>query len=146
MRPLLSLPKSMLTVLVLLLALPGCILVVDEDDDDYYDYFYDHDWRLDVIIYYDRTLSADESYTISFETDGRLNGLADCNGYSGLFEEPRDGVLSIREIRSGSQYCGRQSMEDRYFEVLIDAASYRVEDDDLIITARNGDTLHFYKD
>ena len=136
--------KSMLAVLVLLLTLPACILVVEEDDHD--DYFYGHRWRLDVIVYYDRTLTADDPYTISFEADGRLNGLADCNGYNGTFEEPREGTLSIREIRSGGEYCGRQSMEDRYFEVLSGAVSYRVRGDDLIITSRDGDTLEFYKD
>ena len=145
MRPLLSMQKSMLAVLVLLFALPACILVVD-DDDDYDDYFYGHDWRLDIIIYYDRTLTADDPYTISFETDGRLSGRADCNGYSGTFEEPREGTLDIYEIRSSGASCGRQSMEDRYFEVLSGAVSYRVRGDDLIITSRNGDTLEFYKD
>ena len=135
----------MLAVLVLLLALPGCILVVDDDDDDH-DYFYGYDWRLDVIVYYGRTLTADDPYIISFEADGRLDGLADCNGYTGTFDLPREGTLSIHEIRSAGAYCGRQTMEDRYFEVLSGAVSYRIRDDDLIITSRKGDTLQFYKD
>ena len=137
--------KSMLAVLMLLFALPACILVVEEDDN-HDDYFYGHGWRLEVIIYYDRTMTADDPYTITFQTDGRLDGLADCNGYHGTYEQPREGILSIREIRSAGASCGRQSLEDQYFEVLSSAVSYRVRGDDLIITTRNGNTLQFYKD
>ena len=55
-------------------------------------------------------------------------------------------ILDIREIRSVGNACGGSSLEDRYFEVLSSAVSYRVRDDNLIVTARNGDTLQFYKD
>ncbi len=145
MRSLLSIQKSMLAVLVLLLALPACILVVEENDD-HDDYFYGHGWRLDVIVYYGRTLAADDPYIISFQADGRLDGLADCNSYNGTYEQPREGALAIREIRSAGDACGHPSLEDRYFEVLSSAVSYRVRGDDLLITTRNGDTLHFYKE
>ena len=137
--------KSMLALLVLLFALPACILVIEEDDE-HDDYFYGHGWRLDVIVYYDRTLTADNPFTVTFEIDGRLEGQADCNGYNGTYEQPREGTLSIREIRSVGASCGRQSLEDEYFEVLGSAVSYRVRGDDLTITTRNGNTLQFYKD
>ena len=77
---------------------------------------------------------------------GLLEGRADCNGYNGTYEQPREGILSILEIRSVGASCGRQSLEDQYFEVLSSAVSYRVRGDDLIITTRNGNTLQFYKD
>lgn len=143
MRPLLSFPKSMLAVLTLLLVLPGCFLVVEEDD--YYDDYHHHGWRLDVTVEYGRTLSADAPYTISFETDGRLSGQAGCTSYDGTYDEPSDGRLSIREIRSAGEACGRQSLEDSYIEVLSSAVSYRLQGDDLIITSRAGDILHFIK-
>ncbi|MFB3131011.1 MAG: META domain-containing protein [Rhodothermales bacterium] len=145
MRPLLSMQKSMLAVLMLLFALPACIIVVEEDDE-HDDYFHGHGWQLEVIFYHNRTLTADDPYTITFQTDGRLEGRADCNGYNGTYEEPREGILSIREIRSIGNACGGPSLEDRYFEVLSSAVSYRVRGDNLIVTARNGDTLQFYKD
>ena len=137
--------KSMLTVLVLLFALPACIIVVEEDDE-HDDYFHGHGWRLEVIIYHDRTLTADDPFTVTFQIDGRLEGQADCNGYNGTFEQPREGILSIREIRSVGASCGRESLEDQYFELLGSAVSYRVRGDDLLITTRNGNTLQFYKD
>ena len=137
--------KSMLALLVLLFALPACILVIEEDDE-HDDYFYGHGWRLDVIVYHDRTLTADNPFTVTFQIDGRLEGQADCNGYNGIYEQPREGTLSIREIRSVGASCGRQSLEDEYFEVLGSAVSYRVRGDDLTITTRNGNTLQFYKD
>ena len=96
--------------------------------------------------YHNRALTADDPYTITFQTDGRLEGRADCNGYNGTYEEPRAGALNIRQIRSIGKACGGPSLEDRYFEVLSSAVSYRVRDDNLIVTARNGDTLQFYKD
>ncbi len=137
--------KSMLTVLVLLFALPACIIVVEEDDG-HDDYFHGHGWRLEVIIYHDRTLTADDPFTVTFQIDGRLEGQADCNGYNGTYEQPREGILSIREIRSVGASCGRESLEDQYFELLGSAVSYRVRDNNLIVAARNGDTLQFYKD
>ena len=137
--------KSMLAVLVLLFALPACILVVEEDDEHDH-YFHGHGWQLEIIIYHDRALTAAEPYTITFQADGEFEGRADCNGYNGTYEEPRTGALDIREIRSLGNACGGPSLEDRYFEVLSSAVSYRVRDDNLIVTARNGDTLQFYKD
>ena len=101
---------------------------------------------LEVIVYHDRALTAAESYIITFQADGQLEGRADCNGYTGTYEEPSTGTLDIREIRSVGKACSGPSLEGRYFEVLSSAVSYRVRDDNLIVTARNGDTLQFYKD
>jgi heat shock protein HslJ len=141
--PLLPTPKkSVLAGLLLLLCLPACILVVEEEDD----YFHRNRWRLDVIVYYGRTYTADAPYTVTFQSTGDLYGRADCNDYDGRYETPRDGSLRIQEIYSEGSACGRQSLEDSYFEVLSSAVTYRVRGDDLIITARNGDTLYFYKD
>jgi len=142
MRLLPSVQKSMPAVLLLLLCLPACILIVEEDDD----YFHRHRWRLDVIVYYGRTYAADDPYTINFEANGDLYGRADCNDYDGIYETPRNGSLVIREIYSEGERCGRQSLEDRYFEVLSGAVTYRVRDGELIVTAHNGDHLYFYKD
>jgi heat shock protein HslJ len=133
-----------LWAVLLLFSLPACILVVDEDRFD--DRFHRHRWRLDVIVSYGRTYAADEPYTISFEASGDLQGRADCNDYDGTYNSPRSGALSIREIYSTGDLCGRTSLEDRYFEVLSGAVSYRVRGSELIITARNGDNLYFYED
>ena len=143
MRLLPTLHKSVLAALMLLLCLPACILVVEEDDEDY---FHRHRWRLDVIVYYGRTYSADDPYTVNFEASGELYGRADCNDYDGTYESPREGSLIIREIYSEDGACGRQSLEDRYFEVLSGAVTYRLRGDELIVTSRNGDTLYFFKD
>ena len=144
MRLLPTIQKSVLAALLLLLCLPGCIIVVDEEDED--DYFHRHRWRLDVIVYAGRTYAADEGYTITFQTDGNLIGRADCNNYDGIYETPRNGSLIIREIYSQDGNCGRQSVEGLYFDVLSGAVTYRARNDELIITARNGDNLYFYKD
>ncbi len=109
--------KSMLAVLLLLFALPACILVVEEDDEHDH-HWHGHGWELEIIVYHNRALTADDPYTITFQADGRLEGRADCNGYNGTYEEPRTGVLDIREIRSIGNACGGASLEGRYFEVL----------------------------
>ncbi len=144
MRSLPTMQKSVLAVLLLLLCLPACIIVVEDDYD--YDYFHHHRWRLDVIVSHGRTYTADEPYTVNFQAAGDLYGRADCNDYDGTYETPREGSLVIREIYSEGSACGRQSLEDRYFEVLSSAVTYRVRDDELIVTARNGDNLYFFKD
>ena len=142
MRLLPTMQKSVLAALLLLLCLPACILVVEEEDD----YFHRHRWRLDVIVYYGRTYTADAPYTINFEATGDLYGRADCNDYDGSYTTPREGSLSIREIYSEGNACGRQAFEDRYFEVLSGAVTYRVRGEEMIVTARNGDNLYFFKD
>lgn len=142
MRLLPTLQKSVPAALLLLLFLPACILVVEEQDD----YFHRHRWRLDVIVYYGRSYEATEPYTVNFEAAGDLYGRADCNDYDGAYATPREGSLVIREIYSEGSACGRQSLEDLYFEVLSSAVTYRVRGDELIVTARNGDNLYFFKD
>lgn len=144
MRLLPSLQKGVLAGLLLLLCLPACILVVDEDV--LYDDLYRHRWRLDVVVYYGRTYAADDPFTISFEADGEFVGRADCNNYDGRYSSPRVGVLTVREIYSEDGACGRRSIDGEFFEVLSDASSYRVRGDELTITARNGDKLYFYAD
>lgn len=137
--------KGVLAALMLLLFLPACILVVEEDDDDH-DFFHRTRWRLDVVVYHGRAYEANATYTVSFRTDGELNGRADCNDYEGTFSTPREGSLVIRDIYSSGDVCGDPSMENDYFEVLSGAVAYRVRGDELLITARNGDTLSFFKD
>ena len=65
MRQVLSFQKGLLAAMLMLLVLPACILVVEDDDDDD-DYFHRHRWRLEVVVYAERTYEADGPYTIRF--------------------------------------------------------------------------------
>ena len=131
--------------LLMLLCLPACILVVDEDalDDDR---LHRYRWRLDVVVYAGRSYVADEPFTLSFETDGELYGRADCLDYDGTYISRGLGALSVRNLYSDGGTCGRNSIEDLYLDVLSDAVSYRIRGDELTLSARGGDALYFYRD
>ncbi len=148
MRPLPWTQKGLLLGLLLLLCLPACILVVE---DDYYDDHYLHRsrWRLSVIVYYGRSYSVtqDEPYTLSFDASDRLSGYADCNDYDARYETTALGTISIRDIYSTDVGCRQPSLEGYFFESLAHARSYRLQNDALTLTGRGGDyVLYFYRD
>jgi len=57
-----------------------------------------------------------ESYTITFNADGTLNGKADCNTFSGTYSQ--EGGLIITLGASTKAYCGEASMDQQYLELL----------------------------
>ncbi len=134
--------KGMLAVLVLLLSLPGCILVVDDDYDD--DLRHSR-WRLDVIVYYGRTYAVDAPYSLYFDSNNQLSGSADCNDYDGDYEVSLLGTISVRDLYTTDVACSR-SLEDLYFDALYSAFSYSVQGDALTIKGRGGEyILYFYR-
>lgn len=140
MQPLPSLLNRLaVAACALLLVLPGCILVVDADD--LYDDHHPHRsrWYVDVIVYYGRAYSVDDGYHVSFDTRDQLSGIADCNEFDAAYDAaPVLGTITIRDIYSTDAACRGNSVESLFFENLQRARTYRIEDDALTLSSRDG--------
>jgi len=89
------------------------------------------------------------SVTVTFSAEGSLGGSAGCNHYSADYTV--DGAtLTIEPAIRTEMYCnepeGLMEQEDRYLALLTDVASYRIENDRLILADSEGaDLLVFEK-
>jgi heat shock protein HslJ len=62
------------------------------------------------------TVSNPENYTITFHSDGSLEGKADCNSFSGTYTQ--DNGLVIKIGTSTMAFCGENSLDQQYLALL----------------------------
>jgi heat shock protein HslJ len=62
------------------------------------------------------TVSNPESYTITFNADGTLNGQADCNTFNGTYSQ--DNGFTITLGATTMAYCGEASLDQQYLTLL----------------------------
>jgi len=62
------------------------------------------------------TVPDPQNYTITFRTDGTLNGKADCNTFTGTFTQ--EGGLTIQLGASTMAACGEDSLDQEYMTLL----------------------------
>jgi heat shock protein HslJ len=62
------------------------------------------------------TVPNPESYTITFNADGTMNGKADCNNFSGTYSQ--ENGLIIKVETSTMAYCGDTSLDQQYLALL----------------------------
>lgn len=84
---------------------------------------------------------AGTTVTAAFDAEGNLGGSAGCNHYGAGYTV--DGAnLAIEPAVRTEMYCseppGIMDQEDRYLALLTEVASYRVEDNRLVLTGHNG--------
>jgi heat shock protein HslJ len=77
-------------------------------------------------------------YTITFNTDGTYNAVADCNNLSGSYTTTGTGGLTIELGPMTMVACPEGSMADMYVAALANAESYAIADNQLTITTGNG--------
>ena len=56
------------------------------------------------------------SYTITFKTDGTLEGKADCNTFSGTYSQENGFSITVGAITQA--FCGETSMDKQYLHML----------------------------
>jgi heat shock protein HslJ len=62
------------------------------------------------------TITSPENYTITFNTDGTLNGNADCNTFNGTYTQ--ENGFSITLGATTMAYCGETSLDQQYLGLL----------------------------
>ena len=68
------------------------------------------------------TVPNPENYTIIFNTDGTLNGKADCNNFNGVYTQ-QNGGFTIKLGASTMAYCGDASLDLQYTQLLSNVAA-----------------------
>jgi heat shock protein HslJ len=77
-----------------------------------------------------------ENYTLTLKTDGTLSIKADCNMVMGTYE--LDGnAITIVLGPSTMAYCGEQSLDVQYLQLLSEIGSYRMEEGQLVLELKN---------
>lgn len=87
----------------------------------------------------------DEAYVLRFSEDGNLGGTADCNTYGGPFSAEDGGDLSTGSLWTTDVYCGQESRERLYLELLGGAEEYEVDGNRLRLDANDGGMLAFVR-
>jgi heat shock protein HslJ len=67
------------------------------------------------------TVPNPENYTIIFNTDGTLNGKADCNTFNGVYSQQNG--FTIKLGASTMAYCGDASLDLQYTQLLSNVAA-----------------------
>jgi heat shock protein HslJ len=62
-----------------------------------------------------------ESYTITFNEDGTMNGKADCNNFSGTYSQ--ENGFTVKVETSTMAYCGDGSLDQQYLTLLGNVAA-----------------------
>jgi heat shock protein HslJ len=62
------------------------------------------------------TVSNPESYTITFNEDGTLNGKADCNTFNGTYSQENGFTITLGATTMA--YCGETSLDQQYLTLL----------------------------
>jgi heat shock protein HslJ len=100
-------------------------------------------WEL---VYYRKSRVLEEvAITASFR-DGQINGSAGCNTYSGSYQV-KGKQISFGQMMSTMMFCsepeGVMEQEQMYLEWLMDAQSFELADDQLMIFRSDGEALTF---
>ncbi len=67
------------------------------------------------------TVPTPENYTIIFNSDGTLNGKADCNSFTGVYSQQNG--FTIKLGASTMAFCGEASLDVQYTQLLSNVAA-----------------------
>ena len=119
------------------MVLQGCVVIIDNDHDNDVDTEQDlrgKTWRLEVIVHHGQTYSVqDRTYRLTFEADGRITGVADCNVFGGLYEVPRNGAVEIFDLFSTEVACQPPALDELFLRDLGDVTHFDVDGSRLTI-------------
>ena len=89
-------------------------------------------WQLVKLMGADVTPEGD-SYTLSFNDEGRFAGVGACNRLMGGYEAAADGKLVIEYPASTRMMCPDVEREDLYFQVVSEAEAYEIDGETLML-------------
>ncbi|MCD7962599.1 MAG: META domain-containing protein [Rikenellaceae bacterium] len=84
-------------------------------------------------------------YTLTFGTDNRISGLAECNRFFGGYEAKEGNKLEITGAGSTRMACLNENFENQYLQMLDQVDAYRFEGRYLILTDANDYVIAMFK-
>ena len=93
------------------------------------------EWQLTLITKSDGNITINDPtrYTLTFNSDGTANVMADCNANIMTYTLGEGNALTITPGISTMAFCGPGSLDQVYLGGLANAMSYRMEEGNLII-------------
>lgn len=83
-------------------------------------------------------------YTLTFSSNGKVSGQADCNRFFGSFTSgEEEGALEIGQLGSTKVMCPPESLEGRYLESLQSTVRVHIEGESLTLITSDGTELTF---
>ena len=89
-------------------------------------------WRLSKLMGEDIETSG-ESFTLTFNDEGRLNGVGSGNRLFGDYKAASDGKLDIGQLGSTRMMCPDIETENRYFMAVGTATAYEIDGETLML-------------
>lgn len=85
-------------------------------------------------------------FSITFETDGKVGGTTDCNGFFGSYKAGTEGVLSFGPVGSTLMFC-EGSQESEFTGPLANVSSYAIENEKKLVLKlkNNGGSITLQK-
>lgn len=91
------------------------------------------------------TVEAGQSYTVEFAA-GRVSGQADCNRYTGGYEQPAPGRLEFGLFAATLAACPPPSRAPDYMRLLGSATRHELRGEQLLLITDDGGVLTFTRD
>ena len=88
-------------------------------------------------------VAADALYYVEFRTDGSYLVSADCNDFTGTYDQPARGALLIRTSAATLAACPQPSLADEYVRALASVTAYERSGDELRLSYNTGGELKF---
>jgi len=93
----------------------------------------------------EQAVAADPRYTIAL-ADGKVSGLADCNRYTGGYEQSAPGKLKVLPMAATLMACPGESLAPEFLRALGSATGYELRADRLLLSYGDGGVLAFVRD
>jgi uncharacterized membrane protein/heat shock protein HslJ len=88
----------------------------------------------------------DPSYTVEFTADARYSGRAHCNSFTGAYERPEPGALTIRAGAATLAACAPPSIADEYLRALASVTEFQVSGEELRLSYNTSGELKFVRE
>ncbi|GMQ80697.1 MAG: hypothetical protein BMS9Abin05_0125 [Rhodothermia bacterium] len=130
-------------ILLIPIAVSGCILVVEEDYDRR-DHLRGTNWYLEIVFYGVRTIAAPEQgVELSFVDENRIEGVSQCGPFNGVYSLNDRDELSIDSFSSDGGICESDEASSLFLSQLPRAKQLIREDESLRINTGRGNYLMF---
>ena len=94
-------------------------------------------WQLVKLMGQDVAANGD-SFTITFNEDGRVNGVGSCNRMFGDFVTTADGKITIDHMGSTRMLCPDEQRENLFLQTVGNAEAYEI-DGQMLMLLNNGE-------